>query len=78
MSESTEILRDEKGRPIADDGYPKGGLAKVTELPAPTGLALSTLYAMIQNGHLPSKAFGRSRRVEWAVVRKMFLDSEEV
>lgn len=68
-----EFLRDEKGRPIAADGYPTGGLARAREVAAFAGLAMSTIYAMIASGELPSKPFGRSRRVPWSVVRANFL-----
>lgn len=77
MSEATAIRRDEKGRPVAEDGYPIGGLANATEIATATNLGLSTVYAMFSSGEIPTKAFGRSRRAEWSVVRQMFFSGEE-
>lgn len=72
MSEATAIRRDEKGRPVAEDGYPRGGMAKADEIASFGDIGLSTAYALIASGELPSQAFGRSRRVPWASVRQFF------
>lgn len=73
MTSTLELLRDEKGRPLAEDGWPMSGLAQVREIAAASSLSTSTIYQMISDGSLPSRPFGRARRVEWAVVRRLFL-----
>ena len=70
------ITQDSKGRPVATDGYPVSGLATAKEVATVTGLSLSSIYGMITSGKLPSRPFGRSRRVEWIVVRRMFLSPQ--
>ena len=72
--DSEVIRRDEKGRPIAADGYPTSGSAPAKTIAPIADLSVSTIYAMIASGELPSKPFGRSRRVPWSAVRKMFLE----
>ena len=67
--EEVNLRRDEKGRPIAADGYPLTGLASVAEVVAATGLSRSQIYAMIQRGDLATKRFGRSVRVPWQLLR---------
>ena len=69
--ESTTVLRDEVGRPIAPDGYPISGLATVTEVVVASGLCPSTVYNMIKTDKLKSQKFGRSVRVPWQVLREM-------
>ncbi len=69
---ATEFRRDDKGRPIAEDGWPKAGLAHAKEAAAYSSHAISTIYAMIASGELPSQSFGRSRRVPWVEVRRKF------
>ena len=76
-AEPTGIRRDEKGRPIAADGYPISGLAHAKTIAAIPDLSVSTIYAMIASGELESRPFGRSRRVPWAAVRKMFLETQD-
>jgi excisionase family DNA binding protein len=68
--DETNLRRDEKGRPIAADGYPLTGLASVAEVVAATGLSRSQIYAMIQRGDLATKRFGRSVRVPWHLLRE--------
>ncbi|APZ96934.1 hypothetical protein [Fuerstiella marisgermanici] len=70
---ATEFKRDDKGRPIAEDGYPLAGNATAREVSTVASLAISTIYAMIASGELESRAFGRSRRVPWTEVRRKFL-----
>lgn len=71
MKSSVEhhLRRDEKGRPIAADGYPLTGLASVAEVVAATSLSRSQIYNMIQRGDLRTKRFGRSVRVPWQLLR---------
>ena len=75
-AEST-ICKDEKGRPIAEDGYPISGLATAAEVAAVSSLARSTVYLMMSTGELESRPFGRSRRVPWSAVRRMFLETPD-
>ena len=70
------IKRDERGRPVAQDGYPTAGLASVREVASASSLSVGQIYAMINAGQLPSKRFGRSVRVPWAAVRKSFLGND--
>ena len=63
------LRRDEKGRPVAADGYPLTGLASVAEVVAASGLSRSQIYNMIQRGELRTKRFGRSVRVPWQLLR---------
>ena len=68
-------MRDESGRLLADDGYPVGGMAKVSEAATAGSLAQSTVYKMIEDGELESKRFGRAVRIPWTALRKKgFLD----
>lgn len=69
----SDIKRDEKGRPVAEDGYPMGGLATVAEVVAATGLSRTSLYDMIQAGELPVRRIGRCVRISWEIVRETFL-----
>ncbi|HIE99924.1 MAG TPA: AlpA family phage regulatory protein [Planctomycetes bacterium] len=71
-----QFVRDDKGRPIAEDGWPISGLACIDEVIAVSGLSRSKVYQQMAKGDIPSRRFGRSRRVEWAVVRRLFLTSE--
>lgn len=68
------LKRDESGRLLAPDGWPVGGLARVREISAATGLCVSEIYEMTADGRLDAKRFGRSVRVPWQVVRAKFLD----
>jgi excisionase family DNA binding protein len=68
-SQERILHRDEKGRPVASDGYPLSGLATVAEVVAATGLSRSQVYAMIHRGDLATKRFGRSVRVPWQLLR---------
>lgn len=74
--QETEIRRDEKGRVLADDGYPTAGLASITEAVAVSGLSRSKIYNMIGTGELETRRFGKSRRITWASMRATFLASE--
>lgn len=78
MTKTPIVRRDEKGRPIGRDGYPLGGLATIPEFAAATAIGVSTTYALIVSGEIPAKRIGRSRRIEWRVIRDRFLDSEPV
>lgn len=76
MNENAEVgtvSHDEQGRPIAADGYPVSGLAKISDLVAVTGVSRSKIYQYMTDGTIPSVSFGRSRRVQWPVIRRMFL-----
>ena len=68
-----QYRRDDLGRPIADDGYPLSGMAKIQEIVALSGLSRSTVYGML-DVELPTQYFGRCRRVPWPNVRRVFLD----
>jgi len=74
--EQAAINRDEKGRVLADDGYPLSGLATINEGVAVSGLSRSKVYEMIRTGQLESRQFGKSRRITWASIRQNFLTSE--
>ncbi len=74
--EAKEIQRDEKGRVLAPDGWPVSGCATVNEGMAVSSLSRSKLYDMIAAGELETKRFGKSRRITWASLRKVFLSSE--
>jgi excisionase family DNA binding protein len=65
------IQTDDRGRPIAADGYPISGLATVDEAAAAMALSRSQIYAMIQRGELQAKRFGRACRVPWSAVREL-------
>lgn len=69
---TAELVRDEHGRLLADDGWPLGGLATIREVIAATGIKKSKLYSMIGAGDLEAKHFGRSVRIPWRVVRHTF------
>ena len=76
-----EFRRDDKGRPIAEDGWPISGLASIPEAIAVSGLSRSKVYGMLDR-EIPTRRYGRSRRIEWTVLRRLFLttqveDSEE-
>lgn len=70
------IRRDEKGRPLADDGYPLSGLATVPEVLAIAHLSRSKLYEMLAGGELEAKRFGRACRIPWPEVRRVFLSRQ--
>ncbi len=74
MSEAM-LQRDERGRPIAGDGYPLGGNATVAETSAAGSLSESKVYLMIQAGELAAVRYGRSVRIPWQEVRRMFLQT---
>ena len=69
-----QLRRDESGRLLADDGYPLGGLATVSDVAAVGSLAPSTVYRMVEDGELESKRFGRAVRIPWTAIRQKFLD----
>ena len=71
--QSTQIRRDEKGRVIAEDGYPLSGLATPRDGIAISSLSRAEFYKRIRSGEIPSRKFGRAIRIEWAVIRRMFL-----
>ena len=62
---------DDRGRPVAADGYPIAGPAKISEAVAVSTLSRSAVYGMLDSA-LPTKKFGRSRRVDWADIRRVF------
>lgn len=66
------VRKDERGRPIADDGYPLAGLASVREVANASALSVGAIYLMINSGELESRRFGRSVRVPWQAVRETF------
>lgn len=66
--------RDEHGRPIAEDGWPISGNAKVSEAAVAGALSESKVYLMISRGELPTQRFGRSVRIPWSVVRERLLN----
>ena len=68
--EADPIRRDERGRPIAEDGYPISGLASVNEVSALTSLSIGQVYKMVHAGDLESIRFGRSVRVPWTALRE--------
>lgn len=72
-NDSRNFRRDDHGRPIADDGYPLTGNARVCEVAMAAGIAQSSVYLMIARGELPTQRFGRAIRVPWSVVRERFL-----
>lgn len=67
------MAKTEFSRPVAADGWPSAGLAKIQEVVLASGLSRSKIYAMLGTGELPSVRFGKSRRVPWPVVRERFL-----
>lgn len=71
-----EIRRDERGRVLANDGYPTAGLASISEAIAVSGLSRSMLYLLIRRGDLETKAFGKARRITWQSIRQNFLTSD--
>ncbi len=68
-----DIRRDEKGRPLAADGYPVSGLATVVDAMAVSSLGRTHIYDLMTRGKLPSVRFGRSRRIPWPALREVFL-----
>ena len=69
--------RDEKGRLLAEDGWPVGGMATVPQVVAASELCRSMIYKLIDSGELESRRFGRAVRIPWSVVRQMFLDDSK-
>lgn len=74
MVDMTPTATDDKGRPIADDGYPVSGLATVEEASAVLALSKSQIYAMIATKQLASKSFGRAKRVLWSSIRDLLAE----
>jgi len=68
---------DNAGRPVAADGWPVAGLAKVAEARLFLGLSRSKLYGMMQQGVLPSQTFGKSRRIRWAELRRVAGEAQQ-
>jgi len=66
-------MKKEIQKPLAADGWPVSGMAQIDEVCAASSLSRSKVYSMLTSGELPSVRFGRSRRVSWATVRRMFL-----
>lgn len=73
---TAEFRRDDKGRAILGDGYPAGGLATIDEVASFSGLSRSKVYSMLDR-EIPTRRFGRSRRVEWSVVRRLFVTPQQ-
>ncbi len=65
--------RDEKGRPVAADGYPTAGLATIEEVAIALSVSKGTVYAMVNAGRLEGRRFGRSLRVSWSSLREQGL-----
>ncbi len=61
--------RDGKGRLLAPDGWPMGGLAKVSEAVGFLQLSRSKVYELVRSGDLRSVQFGKCRRVRWEDLR---------
>jgi excisionase family DNA binding protein len=62
---------DNAGRPVAADGWPVAGLAKVDEARLFLGLSRSKVYGLLQSGALQSQTFGKSRRIRWTELRRV-------
>lgn len=62
---------DATGRPVAADGWPVAGLARIDEARLYLGLSRSKLYSMLQQGLLSSQTFGKARRIRWAELRRV-------
>ena len=73
---ATENQRDERGRVIANDGYPTTGLATISEAVALSGLSRSKIYDMVGRGQLETRQFGKSRRILWTSLRAAFMGGE--
>lgn len=72
MVTATEVIQtDDRGRPIAADGYPRSGLATVDKAAAFLDLSKSQVYAMIQRGEISVKRFGRACRIPWEALREL-------
>ncbi|MEO2030444.1 MAG: hypothetical protein ABGZ35_00005 [Planctomycetaceae bacterium] len=71
----TEIRRDEKGRVIAPDGYPLAGLATANEGMAVSSLSRAEFHKPMRDGRIPSRMYGRIRRIQWAMLRRLLLES---
>jgi excisionase family DNA binding protein len=69
QAQPEQIRRDERGRPIAEDGYPTGGMASVEEASTVSGLSTGMIYKLSQNGELECRRFGRTIRIPWAALR---------
>lgn len=67
---SEKIMRDEDGRPVAEDGYPMGGLASISEVATASSLSVAMIYKMISGGDLECRRIGRSVRIPWSAVRE--------
>ncbi len=70
MSVAEKMKRDEQGRPVADDGYPTGGLASISEVATASSLSIAMIYKMISGGELECRRIGRSVRIPWSAVRE--------
>lgn len=71
------VRRDERGRIVAEDGYPVAGLATTAEAVALSGLSRSQIYAMLRRGELHGRRFGRVLRISWHSLRAAFLVGAE-
>jgi len=65
------MQKDNAGRPVAADGWPVAGLAKVDEARLFLALSRSKLYELLRSGALASQTFGKSRRIRWAELRRV-------
>ena len=68
-AEDERMQRDERGRPIAEDGYPTAGLATVEEAATAASLSRGMVYKLAQSGELECRRFGRTIRIPWAALR---------
>jgi excisionase family DNA binding protein len=70
-TDELRTARDDKGRPVGTDGYPISGLATADEAAVALGISRSQIYSMMNTGELPSRRFGRARRIPWAIIREL-------
>lgn len=63
--------KDKQGRLLAPDGWPVGGLARVSEAVGFLQLSRSKVYELVRSGDLRSVTFGKSRRLRWEDLREV-------
>lgn len=62
--------RDGKGRLLAPDGWPMGGLARVSEAVGFLQLSRSKVYQLVREGSLRSVQFGKSRACDGKIYER--------